>query len=227
MISNIQIISDLRLVMETRQELELMVTFKGVPVICKAKVTEIDGEIVSMVTKDPGLIRIEHEKKVSVLGSEFFEPSIAKVIDVDIRTGILRVNNFSYLGTRLGERMMMRAEPKQPIQVLIESENLSFNGTLADLSLNGIGLRLDQAVYNPSLKPGTTIRATFDLPNGQAVVDGTVLSSVKSGNSYRLSVRFTESGPQKILIFRYLIDRRGEIEKELKAEYERARAAAD
>ena len=224
MTSNIQIISDLRLVMETRQELELMVTFKGVPVICKAKVTDINGEIVTMVTKDPGLIRIEHDKKVSVLGSEFFEPSTAKVIEVDIRSGTLTANNFSYLGTRLGERMMMRAEPKTPINVAIESENQSFEGTLADLSLNGIGIRIDQTAYNASLKPGTNIRITFDLPNGQTVVDGTVLSSVKSGNSYRLSVRFTNSGPQKIVIFRYLIDRRGEIEKELKAEFERARS---
>jgi hypothetical protein len=224
MISNIQIISDLRLVMETRQELELMVTFKGVPVICKAKVTDIDGEIVTMVTKDPGLIRIEHDKKVSVLGSEFFEPSTAKVVEVDIRSGTLTVNNFSYLGTRLGERMMMRAEPKTPIKVAIESENQSFEGTLADLSLNGIGIRIDQAAYNASLKPGTNIRINFELPNGHTIVDGTVLSSVKTGNSYRMSVRFINSGPQKILIFRYLIDRRGEIEKELKAEFERARS---
>ena len=94
MISNIQIISDLRLAMEMRQELELMVTFKGVPVICKAKVTQIDGENVTLVTHDPGLIRIEYEKKISVLGSEFFEPSTAKVVKVDIRIWRCGIDQF-------------------------------------------------------------------------------------------------------------------------------------
>jgi hypothetical protein len=223
MISNIQIISDLRLAMEMRHELELMVTFKGVPVICKAKVTQIDGENVTLVTHDPGLIRIEHEKKISVLGSEFFEPSTAKVIKVDIKTGTLELSNFSYLGTRLGERMMMRVEPNEPIQVSIDSEGLSFDGEIVDLSLNGIGIRIDQANYNPSLKPGTTIKTTFDLPNGRTVMEGTVLSSIKAGNTYRLSVRFNENGPHKIAIFRYLIDRRAEIESELKSDFKHAR----
>ena len=227
MISNIQIVSDLRLAMEMRHELELMVTFKGVPVICKARVTQIDGEIVTLVTHDPGLIRIQKEKKISVLGSEFFEPSTAKVLNVDITSGALQLSNFSYLGTRLGERMMMRAEPKEPIRVSLESENLSFDGDIVDLSLNGIGIRIDQANYNSSLKPGTTIKTTFNLPKGLTVMDGTVLSSVKSGDSYRLSVRFNEIGPPKIAIFRYLIDRRTEIENELKSDYEQALGAAN
>ncbi len=227
MISNIQIISDLRLAMEMRHELELMVTFKGVPVICKARVTQIDGENVTMVTRDPGLIRIEREKKVSVLGSEFFEPSTAKVVSVNISSGILQMCNFSYLGTRLGERMMMRVEPKEPLQVSFESESQASEGEIVDLSLNGIGICIDQANYNPSLKPGTTIKATFDLPSGRTLMQGTVLSSVKSGNSYRLSVRFNENGSQKIAIFRYLIDRRAEIEAELKSDYEQARNVAN
>jgi hypothetical protein len=225
MISNIQIISDLRLAMEMRQDLELMVTFKGVPVICKARVTQIDGENVTMVTRDPGLIRIEHEKKISVLGSEFFEPSTAKVVNVDLNSGILLLSNFSYLGTRLGERMMMRVEPKEPLQVSFESESQISEGEIVDLSLNGIGICIDQANYNSSLKPGTTIKATFDLPSGRTLMQGTVLSSVKSGNSYRLAVRFNENAPQKIAIFRYLIDRRAEIESELKSDFERARSA--
>ena len=53
MISNIQIISDFRLAMEMRHELEPMVTFKGVPVICKVRITQIDGETVTLVTHDP------------------------------------------------------------------------------------------------------------------------------------------------------------------------------
>jgi hypothetical protein len=227
MISNIQILSDLRLAMEMRHKLELMVTFKGVPVICKARVTQIDGETVTLVTHDPGLIRIEREKKISVLGSEFFEPSTAKVLNMDIANGTLQLCNFSYLGNRLGERMMMRAEPKEPIRISLESENLSFDGDIIDLSLNGIGIQIDQANDTSSLKPGTTIKTTFDLPKGHTVMDGTVLSTVRSGKTYRLSVRFNENGPPRIAIFRYLIDRRAEIEGELKSDYERALGKAN
>ena len=47
MLSNIQIISDFRLAMEMRHVLEPMVTFKGVLVIYKARITQIDGETVT------------------------------------------------------------------------------------------------------------------------------------------------------------------------------------
>ena len=120
--------------------------------------------------------------------------------------------------------MMMRVEPNEPIRVSLESEGVAFEGDIVDLTLNGIGVRFNLANYNYSLKPGTTIKTSFDLPTGNINLAGTVLSSVKAGDIYRLSVRFNQDGPQKIAIFRYLIDRRAEIENELKAEYDKARA---
>jgi hypothetical protein len=222
--SNIQIISDFRLAMEMSHDLELMVTFKGVPVICKARVTQIVEENVIFYSPDPGVVQIEREKKVSILGSDYFEPSTGKVIRVEIQNGTVELSHFSYLGTRLGERMVMRVEPKEPIQVALSSEDLLFNGNIADLSVNGIGIQIDQASYDPALKPGATIKATFDLPSGRVVMEGIVLSTVKLSQTYRLAMRFNQNGPDRISIFRYLIDRRAEIEHELDSEFQKARS---
>jgi len=226
MTSNIQIISDLRLAMEMDHALELMVTFKGMPVICKARVAQIVGEYVVFLTTDPGLARISHEKKITILGSEYFEPSTADVVRVDVAAGQVELCRFSYLGTRLGERMMMRVEPREPVRVVLTSETLSLAGDLADLSLNGIGVCIEPSDYDLTLKPGLAIRASFDLPGEHIEIECVVISALTTDDVHRLALRFTQGGPQKAAIFRYLIDRRNEIENELMAEYTSARSAS-
>jgi hypothetical protein len=227
MVSNPQIMSDLRLVMEMKHDLELMNTYKGVPFICKARVQSIEDDLVQMEAHEPGLVCIEREKQTKVLGSDYFEPSMAQVVSVDFTTGKILLNKFSYLGTKLGERMIVRVEPKDPVNVAIQSEKKKTPGHLADLSLSGIGIFIDISDYLPSLKPGTTVMISMQLPNGEITLDGTILSAVKINECYRLSVRFAPNGQQqKIIIFHYLVERRVEIETELRREFEKTIATA-
>ncbi len=219
--SNPQIMSDLRLVMEMKHDLELMNTFKGVPFICKARVQNIEGDLVEMETHDPGLVCMDREKQTKVLGSDYFEPSMAHVVSIDFANGVILLNQFSYLGTKLGERMIVRVEPKEPVAILIESERKKITGTLADLSLSGIGVFVDMSDYLPVLKPGTNVQVNLQLPNDSIALAGTILSALKISERYRLSIRFAPNGQQqKIVIFHYLVDRRAQIEEELRNEYQ-------
>jgi len=219
MTSNLQILSDLRLAMEMKQTLEIMVFYKGVPVICKAQISAITGEITTAITQASGIVSIKKAAKVSILGSDYFEPSSAHVEDVDYQSGQLQLRDFSYLGNRLGERMIVRVEPKTPIPLVLTSMDQQIEAELVDLSINGAGIRLQTGQYYPSLKPGALVRASFDLP-GQAIeLDATVISGTKVADRFRISIGFTGNGVQKAAIFRYLVDRRSEIEQEILAEY--------
>ena len=220
MASNAQIISDLRLVMETGHDLELMNTYKGVPFICRGKVASIDGNRVIVKTHDPALICLLNEQQTKVLGSDYFEPSIAQVDSIDLAAGTVTLTNLSYLGTKLGERMIVRVEPKEPIQVTIEGDGRRISGALADISVSGLGVIIQQSNYSTFLKPGTALHINMQLPNGAVSMSGTVLSSVRLEDTSRLSVRFVQDDQHKLIIFRYLIDRRAEIEQELKGIYE-------
>ncbi|MBN1149134.1 MAG: PilZ domain-containing protein [Anaerolineales bacterium] len=226
MASNQQILSDLRLIMEADHALELLTNYKGVPFICKAKIGAIGADNVSIQAQDPAMICLLRDKQIRVLGSDYFEPSVAQIDSFDLFTGKAVLSDFSYLGTKLGERMIVRVEPKSPIDVHLKSEGLSTAGPLIDLSINGLGLRIGQADYSPTLKPGTSIQVNMQLPSGEISSRATVLSVVRTNEYYRLSMRFAGNDTQKKLIFQYLVDRRTEIEEELKDEYERALRAA-
>jgi hypothetical protein len=221
MASNQQIIHDLQLIMETDQLLELLTTYKGVPFTFKAKVKQIDKECAQIEVKDPAMVCLEYEKRIKLLGSDYFEPASGIVQSFDILTGSAELGNFSYLGAKLGERMIVRVEPKNPIAVLIETENQSTPAEMADLSINGMGVRIPYSVYKVTLKPGTTVQLGLSLPEGKISLSGMVLSAAKTDEFYRLSVRFNEIGSHNPAIFNYLIVRRAEIENELKEEYER------
>ena len=222
MASNQQILSDLRLIMEAGHALELLTNYKGVPFICKAKIEAIDSESISLQAQDATMVCLLNEKQIRVLGSDYFEPSVAQIDAFDLITGKAILKDFSYLGTKLGERMIVRVEPKSPIEVHLRSEGLATVAKLIDLSINGLGLRVSQADYNPTLKPGTSVKVNMQLPSGKISSRATILSVVRTEGHYRLSLRFTDNDSQKKLIFKYLIDRRAEIEQELVEEYQEA-----
>lgn len=227
MTSNLQILTDLRLAMELKQMLELMLFYKGVPVICKAAISKIEDENATLVTHAPGIICIQKAEKVSILGGEYFEPSSAKVARVELKSGQVHLQDFAYLANRLGERMIVRVEPKAPLPVTLSGMEQPIQAELVDLSLNGAGIRLEAGQYFPALKPGTMLNAAFELPGEAIHLNATVISGTKSDDRFRISIGFTENSAQRLVIFRYLIDRRSEIEQEIQAGYQEALKQAE
>ncbi len=227
MASNPQILTDLQMILEAGQDLELLTTYKGVPFTFKAKVLTIDGERAHIKVLDPAMVCLEREKRVKLLGSDYFEPASATVLSFNIIGGQVELGNFTYLGAKLGERMIVRVEPKTPLEVSIVSGEETTKAELADISINGMGIKIPNANYNATLKPGATIHLSVGLPKGTFALSGMVLSVAKIDEYYRLSVRFVESGSHRQAIFNYMIDRRAEIEKELKEDYQHALAASN
>jgi hypothetical protein len=217
--SNQQIISDLRVIMEAEQNLELLCTHKGVPFVCKAKVIHIDDDIVRLKTLDASMICLLQDSQAKVLGSDYFEPASAHVEQVDLKASTVDLTGFSYIGTKLGERMIVRVEPKEPMMVQVENAGMTTIAELADISISGIGLRIAHADFNSMLKPGATVQLNLNLNGKEIIVSGTILSAVKTAEQYRISVRFDPDGIQRSLIFKYLIDRRAEIEQEVFDQY--------
>jgi hypothetical protein len=208
--------------MDFDHQLELMNTYRGVPFICRAKVQNVRDDRVEIETHDPALVCLAKQKQTKILGSDYFEPAVARTESVDLVNSKATLTHFSYQSTRLGERMIVRVEPKEPIPVRIENEDQITTVELVDLSLNGMGVRVDGPNYSAFLKPGTAVQVGMRLPKEEIRLAGNILTAIRSGNSYRLSVRFLPGSPYRVTIFRYLIDRRAEIAIELGQEYEQA-----
>jgi len=222
MASNPQIISDLKVIQEAGHNIDVLTSYKVVPFICHALIQNIDNDLVQIVTKDPPIVCLESDKRPQILGSDFFEPSTASVVSLDIPSGIIELNQFSYVGTKLGERMIVRVEPKEPLTVNLEIEGQKISAQLADISINGLGVRVDSRSYTPMLKPGADINTSLKLHTGNIESTGIVLTAVKMGDVFRLSIRYNQKNYRKMQIYRYMVDRRAEIETDLIENYKSA-----
>jgi len=219
MASNPQIISDLKVIQEAGHGIDVLTSYKGVPFICHALIINIKNDLVQIVTKDRPIVCLKNEKRPQILGSDFFEPSLASVVSLDIPSGKIELNQFSYVGTKLGERMIVRVEPKEPLSVNLEIEGQKISAQLADISINGLGVLVDSKLYTPLLKPGADINTSLQLHTGSIESTGIVLSALKVGDNFRLSIRYNQKNYQKMRIYRYLVDRRAEIGAELNENY--------
>jgi len=219
MVSNQQIMSDIRLVMETGHKLELMNIFQGIPFICKATVTQIEGEVVSLETRDSTILCLKGQEETRVLGSDYFEPSLARVISVDIPTGVINLDNFVYSETKLGDRTLIRVQPTEDIQVQIEGASHRALGHLMDISLSGLGVQILEKDFHDSFIKGSDIQITLQLPEGKVNCNGMITKVDRFNQDYRLSIRFSPDIADRPTIFRYLIDRRKEIEEEVEKRY--------
>lgn len=225
MTTNLQIISDLRLMMESQQPIEMLNIYKGAPFVCKGYLASIQGDHVLVRTDEPEIVLLQKDHRTEVLGNDFFEPFAARVSSVDLLQRMADLYNFSYLGVKLGERMLARVEPKAPLPVNILIGRDQTMAELADISMNGAGLRVATDQYTPALKPGAMINISTELPGGAISAHGTILSAIRAPEQYRFSLRFTLDPHFRGVLFRYLVNRRREIETELIEEFNRARNA--
>ncbi|MBN2549042.1 MAG: PilZ domain-containing protein [Anaerolineales bacterium] len=223
MTSNAQILSDLKIIRQENQPLELLTTYKGVPFVCKAWIENLEGDVARLKVDDPAILCLDYGNQTRVLGSDYFEPAVARLGKMDLANSIIELTDFTYIGTKLGERMIVRVEPGERIQVLVINEDLETGAELADISMSGIGVRMQEKAHHLALRPGAAVVLDFQLPEVHIQTSGTVLSLLKSENTIRLSIRFAQDFQQRASVFHYLIDRRAEIERELREIYSATR----
>jgi hypothetical protein len=226
MVLNQQIISDLRLMRDNNQPVELMNIYKGVPFVCKGNILDIEEDRVFIHVNSAEIVLLLLERNTKVLGNDYFEPTSAQVAAVDLTNGVVTLRQFSYLGTKLGDRMMVRVTPPERIPALIETEDRPVLGEMVDISMNGMGIRVAEEQYLPILKPGATVYLSTTLPNGEISMQGTIMSVIKYAGDYRLAIRFIAHHDYKAIIYHYLVDRRGQIEAEMRQEFDAARKEA-
>ncbi|NLG96302.1 MAG: PilZ domain-containing protein [Chloroflexi bacterium] len=213
------IITDLQYVMETGQELDILNFHKSFPITSKARVERIEGDTVDLKVQPPGSIILEAQEQTIILSRGLPEAVRARIISFDLLSGLLRLSDFAYVGSNFGDRMIARVEPEDTIVIEIESEDHKEQGTLADVSLSGVGVY----VTRTSLQRGQVVQLTLPLPEGKVTLPGKILNiSQTPENQQRLSIGFTRNAQEIAVIMRYIKDRRTEILSEIERMYERS-----
>jgi hypothetical protein len=213
------IVTDLQYVMETGQELDVLNFHKSFPITCKASVEKIDQGVVSLRVQPPGSVCLEAQDQTIILSRGLPEAVKAQVVSFDLVSGLLNLSDFTYVGSRFGDRMIARVQPEETVRVEITAGDRQTFGTLVDVSLSGVGLLVSEANF----QRGQTVELTLPLPEGEVNLPGKILNVSEAANQQnRLSIGFTRNAQEIAVVMRYIKDRRSEILNEIERMYERA-----
>jgi hypothetical protein len=213
------IIADLQYVMETSQELDILNFHKSFPITCKARVETIERDVAVLQVEPPGSVCLEAQEQTIVLSRGLPEAVRARVESFDLVSGMLKLSDFSYVGSHFGDRMIARVQPEDPVNIEIEINDEKFSGTLVDVSLSGVGVFLSEGPFNR----GQLLQLTLPLPEGKVTLPGKILNVTETPDQQtRLSIGFTRNAQEIAVVMRYIKDRRIEILNEIEHMYERS-----
>jgi hypothetical protein len=229
--SNKYILTDIQAVLqENHREFSLLNIYKGVPLLCRARLDRVADEAAYFTVQPPESATLKLESTTLLLSDGLLEPLEAQVQCIDLASGEFRLSGFSYAGSKFANRRELRVEPKEKLPVEIAADSHTLHGEVADISVRGLGLRLPLAELTVLFVPGKTVAITLHLRDKedgeekQVVVrlEGKIRSVIRTKTYLRLAIEFTGAVPEKATIIRYVMLRRAEIMGEIRQLYEAA-----
>jgi len=203
-----------------RHEIDLLSMYKGMPVIHKAQVNFVYDEAVHIQPQTFKSICLTLSKNIIALSDLLDEPVNAVVQAVDLVAGTAVLGQFSYVSGHLGDRMSPRVEPREPLEVRLESGGKSFAGAVVDLSISGAGVFVAGEGVN-KLRARSVVRFSLPLPDETLQLLGVIRHAKRTTQGSRLGVAF-EPGTNLRAVFTYINQRRAELLEELEALYQAA-----
>jgi hypothetical protein len=217
------ILTDLKAVLlEGHREFSLLNMYKGVPLVCQARLDRVEGPNAIFTVQPPESATLQTEETTLVLSNGLLEVLEAKVECLDLVSGKFGLSDFNYAGSKYANRRELRVEPAGSIPVQIASDGRMLSGDIADLSVRGMGLRLPTNELTSTFTLGKTIAITLHLPNNKVRLEGKIRSIMRTDQYLRLAVEFTGAVPEKASIIHYVMQRRSEIVAEIRELYEKA-----
>lgn len=218
--SSDQISADINsLLLEKHLDFELLNTYKGVPFSCKAVLQQVEaGEVLFKVNPTEAVLLVVGNRTL-LLSDGLLEPIEAQVAFMDMSSGHVGLTQFTFAGSKLSNRKELRVEPDERISVYLETKGLLSSGALLDLSMRGMGMRLNREAAL-SFQQGQEVEVVIHLEGAATRLAGKVLNIISSGDFCRLSLKFVGVAEDKTPIVRYIMRRRHEIHSEIRNKYE-------
>lgn len=200
-----------------KEEIDLLSMYKGMPVIHKARVQYVYNENVHIQPQSFKSMCLMLSKNVIVLSELLDEPLNADVEAVDLVGGTAVLRNFSYVSGHLGERMSPRVEPREPIEVKLETGGRSFMGMVVDLSISGVGVFVAGEGAH-KLRTRSIVRFSLPLPDETLHLLGVIRHAKRTTQGSRLGIAY-EPGINLRAVFTHINYRRAELLQELETLY--------
>jgi len=221
-----QILVRVRELLEQEQPLILLNTYRGVPVVTTARITNLSSGYVAVNVHEYQAVCMSMEGTTHVQSDHLNHAYQAEAVAVDVLKKQAILTDFVPVEEGIGRRVSVRVRPENPMDVEISGEDFRINGKVADISTSGVGIYTLAAYVNGEMPIGQSDSVYVDviLPNNSRALrlPGEVTNLVyHEGNIIqRIGVRIDAESDQLADLQDYVSVREDEILRELKLIYE-------
>lgn len=208
-----QIINDLKDIFNSGGNVDFMNVYKGLPIINKAYVQAIHNNVVTFTIHKQQAACLKHDNSPLIISNSLRDAASGDVITLDTSVLTVTMTNFEYAGHRIRGRMVLRVEPREPIEVKITAGDQHYTFNMADICVEGIGVDGSIADWRP--KRNNPIEMEFYLPNVRIQTTGTVRYATQELNPSRIGFDFAHGTHVRAQVNEYITQRREEILREL------------
>jgi hypothetical protein len=204
-------------IMVTDPNVDLLSFYKSYPISIKATILSYENGNLSLTVSPPESVCLYQSKIAILLSNNLHDAIRAKVVRFEIGSEKAELTSLAYIGPWIGRRMIVRVQPGQSLPVILERDGMVIRGSVADITLNGIGV----LVTNPIVKKEDLFTVNIQLPEGEFSVPGKVVEVTPLTGFNRLAITFTANNKQIALILKYISKRRVELHDEVQHLYEK------
>lgn len=196
---------------EGHRDISVIIFYKEMPVVCKSEIIHIEDLFVRLKT---------HHIKAFSIGDEVYmkhrkipHTIASRVTNINAYDFKIEVEIIGFMDPPQDKRQYVRVEPEEPIPVKISRGDWETTGTMADISVGGVGLYVKD---KNALKRFDRVKVAFSLRRGNIESEGSVRYIEKLEASYRIGIRYELNMMQEEIVNDYIMERQFEILKELK-----------
>ncbi len=216
-----KILTELKRFVGQNREFDFMNVYKGVPLVYKGVLQDIQGEEVIFELQSIDSICLTWSKETHILDNSLFSGIKADVMDFNINSGQVLLSNFSYSDRGFGDRALVRVEPEDPIPVQLRWDDTKMEAKIVDISLTGFGIQLEQLQEQIQTR-GKRIHLKFQILNRDIDMPAKVMDTFQADGGHRLATYFEDTSTAYSTIAQYITRRRVDLRREIQEEYDQA-----
>jgi hypothetical protein len=219
-----QILDLLEYVASKKRSISLVSTFKGVSISSDVIINEISNrrKTVTMLASPGHEIPFFPSTMVIIRCVLFPKPVRANVAAVDFNHRKIKLNNFAFAKGSMGKRSQTRVQPEGTLKArLTRVDNVQHSGEVADISLEGIAVFLDQKgmPLERMIKSGDRLDVNFYLPLVKETDSEHIsmparvvyVNPLDEPTQYRVGMQTYPSNENLTILRKYLFDRQTEV----------------
>jgi hypothetical protein len=216
------ILLDLKASLGHKPETDFMNIYQGVPLVYKASLERIEGHQAVFKVQSPDSVCLAEEQQTCILDDRMMTGVSARVVSYDILAGTVVLSDFRYIDQGIGERMTVRVQPKEPVEVEIHCDEEKIPGELVDISMNGAGVRTEVSDKYSILLDDKDAQIKLRLLEKALELPGVIQNPTQGVDHLRFAVLFAAEASDTSTVSRYIAQRRAEIRQEIKMRYQQA-----